>query len=111
MAQNKYRRKHNRHFGTSFFYDKFTLWHIKLHKEKQVYEKYLIGLIFSGISKKIHTSQVYYKFFYSVWKETTNKPSKVVTSETFFSSVYVIVITCFDKCFLFHMITGRNCFL
>ena len=54
--------------------------------------------------------QVYYKFFYNARKETNPKTSKVATAKTFFSSVYVIVATCFNKCFLFHEITGRHCF-
>ena len=37
-------------------------------------------------------------------------PSKEATANIFFFSVYVIVTTCFHKCFFFHMITGRYCF-
>ena len=31
--------------------------------------------------KKSHTDQVYYTFLYSVWKETTPKPSKAATTK------------------------------
>ena len=50
------------------------------------------------------------KVFRSVWDETTHKISKVATSKSFFSSVYVIGLTFFDD-FLFHVITERQCFL
>ena len=44
-------------------------------------------------------------------KIATPKPSKVATAKNFFSSVYVLVMTCFDKCFFFlHVITERHCF-
>ena len=46
-----------------------------------------------------HTDQVYYKFFYSVGEETTHKHLKVATAKSLFSNVYLIVTTCFDKCF------------
>ena len=45
-------------------------------------------------------------FFYSVSKETTHKTSKVAATKNFSSSVYVVDTTCFDECFLFHLITG-----
>ena len=55
--------------------------------------------IASRNSKTIHTAKVYYKFFYSAWKETTQIPSKLATAKNPFSSVYNIVTTCFDKWF------------
>ena len=36
----------------------------------------------------------------------THKPLKVAAAKTIFSSEYVIATTCFDQCFLFHVITG-----
>ena len=39
------------------------------------------------------------------------KPLKVVTAKKSFPSVYIIDTTCFDECFLFHLITGRHYFL
>ena len=59
-------------------------------------------------------TKVYYKYFYSVWIETTHKPSKIAATKNFFSSVYVIDFidkNCFDECFLFHLITGRHFFI
>ena len=63
------------------------------------YNQYSLGLAFSRNPRKSNTDQVYHKFFYSFWKETTPKPSKVATAKNFFSSLYVIVTTCFDKMF------------
>ena len=40
----------------------------------------------------------------------THKPTKVVTAKNLFSSGSVIVTTCFDEKFLFHVTTGRHCF-
>ena len=44
-------------------------------------------------------------------KKTTHKPSNVEASKNFFSSVYIIGTTCFDKGFLFRVISGRQYFL
>ena len=58
----------------------------------------------------MHSDQAYYKLRYSLWIRTTHKPSKVPIGKNFFPSAYVTVTACFDKCFLFHPITGRHCF-
>ena len=50
-------------------------------------------------------------FFNSVSKEMTPKPSNVGTVKKFLYSVYVIDTTNFNKCFLFHVVTRRHCFL
>ena len=55
----------------------------------------------------IHT-KLYYKCFYSVWKDTSHKPSKVVAVKAFLPSVYVIRTAFFDECCLFHVIIGRH---
>ena len=44
-------------------------------------------------------------------KERTHKPPKVGATKNFFPDVYVINITFFGEYFLFHVITGRHCFL
>ena len=61
-------------------------------------------LIFFRINLLFCTSNV----FYFVWKETSHKPLKVATAETFFPSVYTIGTACFHECFLFHVITERH---
>ena len=53
-------------------------------------------------------TNVYYKPFYSVWKETSHKPLKEAAAEKSFLSVYIIDKTCFDECFLVHVIQGSN---
>ena len=52
----------------------------------------------------------YHTFCYFVGKETTHKPLKVAAAKNFFFSGHVIAKTCFDECFLFHVITGRDNF-
>ena len=55
----------------------------------------------------IHT-KVYYKYFYSAWKETFHKPIKAAAPKTSFWSVDVNNTTCFNECFLFHVVSGRH---
>ena len=71
-----------------------------------------IYLVFSSRKRQIRLIQikVYYKRFYSVWKETSHKPLKVTTAKITFPNMYIIDRTCFDLRFLFHVITGRHYF-
>ena len=46
--------------------------------------------------------------FYPVLKWMTQKPSNVATARSVSTSMYVFSTTCFDKYFLFHVITGRH---
>ena len=62
------------------------------------------------MQRRLIQTKVHFTFCYSVRIETTHKPSKVVAAKIFFSSVYVIDATCFDKYFLFHVVTGRHYF-
>ena len=70
-------------------------------------------LVFSSRERQKRPIQikVYYKLFYSVWKETSHKPLKVTTAKNNFPSMYIIDKACFNLCFLFHVITGRHYFL
>ena len=61
--------------------------------------------------RRLIQTKVYYKLFYTIWKETSHKPLKVGAAKKSFPSVYIIDKTCFDECFLFHVITGRHYFL
>ena len=82
---------------------------IYIYKNKFTpHKEYLFGLIFSKNQKKIYTDYGYYKHWYSVGKEAFHNPLKLTTIKNFFYNVYVTVTTCFDKCFLFHVITGRH---
>ena len=50
--------------------------------------------------------------FFTLFKKNYLKTFKnIATSKHRFSSVNVIVTTCFDKCFLFYVITGKQWFL
>ena len=65
-------------------------------------------LVFSSRERqrKPIQTKVHCKLFYSAWKETSHKSLKVAAAKKFFPSVYIIDKTCFDKCFLFHVMTG-----
>ena len=43
-------------------------------------------------------------------KRNDSQTFKSSSCKKIFSSLYVIVTICLDKCFLFHVITGRRCF-
>ena len=62
------------------------------------------------IQKRLQQANVYHRFSYFVSKETTRKPLKVTAAKAVFPSVYGIATACFDKCFLFYVITERHCF-
>ena len=92
------------------------IWHIKLNvyirKSKLTSRKHcLLALLFSRNAKETHTDQIILQVLYSVWKETSYKPSKVVATKNFFPSVYVVSTACFEKGFLFLVITERHDFL
>ena len=116
-VRRKNRRKHNEHFELLFFMKIYTLVHETnyLNIEKQLYFSWVVFIwsyiLWRSKEDSHRLSTVYYKFCCSVWTETTQKTVEVTTAKNFFSSVYVTVTTCFDKCFWFHVITGRYCFL
>ena len=66
-----------------------------------------ISLVVSSLEMQIKLIQTkeHRKFFCSVSKITTHKPSKVATAKNISSIVHVIDTTCFDECFLFYLIT------
>ena len=61
-------------------------------------------------SKKDSYRSKYTTSFFTL-SEMTNKPSKVATAKSSFLEENVIEAIYFDKCFLFHVITVRHCFL
>lgn len=61
------------------------------------HEEYSFGLILSVAPSKSLTDEVYRMFFYCFWEETIGKSSRVATN--IFSSVCVIVTTCFYEIF------------
>ena len=90
------------HFGTSE--QMSTHKKLNLHPIKSIY------LVFSswGRQKRLIQTKVYYKFFYSVWKETSHKPLKTTVAKKSFPSMYIIDKISFDLCFLFHVIPGQH---
>ena len=115
VFRHKNRWKHNQRFKTAVFHNKFTLCcnkpNIFILKNKFFsHKQYLFRLLISRNAKRLEQTKVYGVFSYSVWKETTHIPLKVVAAKILFSSVYVIATACFDGCFLFYMITRWLCF-
>ena len=62
------------------------------------------------IQRRLIQTKANCKIFYSVWKETSHKPLKVAAAKKSFPSVCTVDTTCFDECFWFHVITGKNYF-
>ena len=62
------------------------------------------------MQRRLVQARVYYKSFYSISKEASHKPLKVATAKKSFPSVFVIDVTCFDECFLFHVMTENSIF-
>ena len=62
------------------------------------------------MQRRLIQTKAYYKLFCSVWKETSRKPLKVAAAKKSFPSVCTIYTTCFDECFVFHVICGRHYF-
>ena len=78
-------------FQTGIFLNEFSLWHIRLNiylwKTKfSSHKEYLIDLLFCRNATQTHADQ--------------SIPQK-------FLLVHIIDPTCFNECFLFHVITGR----
>ena len=93
------------HFGASEqmpIYGKLNLLPIKC-----------IYLVFSSRERqrKLMQNKVYYKLFYSVWKEVSHKPLKVAAVKKSSPSMYITGKNCSNLCFLFHVITRRRYFL
>ena len=64
---------------THFDVNEYTLWDIKLNIYMQKTKftprnQYFFGLLLSRNVKKPHTDQSILQVFYSVWKETNQKP-------------------------------------
>ena len=106
----KNRRKHNLHFKLLFFQ---VYLHFGTSNEISAYSKTCllhinsIHLVLSSLDLQRRVIKIKYTTsFFTLWKETTPKPSKVATAKDFSHSVHVIVTICFEKYFLFLVITG-----
>ena len=77
------------------------------------HKQYLFGLLFSCNAKKTHIDQGILQAFLLCLKRSVSQTFKVtVPKKFFFPSVYIIHTTCFDECFLFHVVAGsRHYFL
>ena len=84
------------------------MWKTKFSSHKE----YLFDLLFSRNAKKAHADHSILQTFFS-----SHKPLKVVAAKKVFlkresisQSISIVDLTCFDKCFLFRVITGRQFF-
>ena len=114
-VRHKNRRKHNQHFKPLFFqaYLHFgTSNLLSTYRKTSLIRIISIHLVLLSLEIQRRVIQTKYtpSFFPLFKKEATPKPSNVATAKNIFSSVYILVTTCFDKCFLFHVITGRRYF-
>ena len=93
--------KINLHFGKLDY-----IWKTNLLPINSIY------LLFPSqkMQKRLIKTKVYCKLFCSVWKGMSHKPLKVAAAKKSFPSVFIIDTTCYDECFLFHVITGRHHF-
>ena len=96
-----------------FFQNRFTLCHIRLKiyiwKTKFSFHKhYPFGILFSRNAKKTHADQSILPTFWPCLKVAALWSS---SCKNVLPSVYIMDATCFDECFLFHVITGRHSFL
>ena len=109
-------QKHNQHFKTAVFHNKFTLCQIKpnisiLKTKFTSLKQYLFRLLTSRNAKETQTDQSMPRIFLLCLKRNDpHKPLKVAAANILFSSVYVIGTTCFDECFSFYVITKRHYF-
>ena len=99
-----YFSKKKLHFGTSEQIS--TYGKINLLPIKSIY------LVFSSRERKrrLIQTKIYYKLFYCL-KRNISKSFKSDSCKKSFPSMYIIDKTCFDLCFLFHVIIGRHYFL
>ena len=100
--------------SNSIFQNKFTFWHIRLSiyiwKTKfSSHKKYFFGLLFLRNAKKTHTDQSILQSFLFCFSRSilqTFKSSRAAKKPD--PSVFIIDISCFDECFLFHVITVNS---
>ena len=116
LVCHKNRWKHKQHFKLLFF--KIILYfsisdYLSIYGKLNFLPINSIYLVFSSLEMQRRVIQIktHDKLFYSVWKESSHKPLKVAAAKNYFPGVYIIDITCFNKCFLFHVITWRQYFL
>ena len=66
-------------------------------------------MVLSSLEIQKRVIQTKYTTSFFTLSEKKGPPNfQVATAKNFFSSVYVIITTCFNKWFLLHVITGRH---
>ena len=71
-----------------------------------------IRLVFSfrKMQRRLVQTRVYDNLFYYISKEASHKTLNLATAKKSFPSVFIIDVTCFDECFLFHVMTENSIF-
>ena len=84
-----------------------------LHRKTSLFLRSSIHLVLPSlkIQRRIIETKYATSLFTLSEKIRLSNLQKQQLQKTFLSSVYVIVITCFNKSFSSHVITGRHCFL
>ena len=73
-------------------------------------KQFLCGLLFYRNARKTHTDQSILQFFLLSLKINNSQTLSVAVAQTF-SPVFMLLMTCFDECFLLYVITGTQYFL
>ena len=114
-VRHKSRREHNQHFKLLIFQ---AFLHFGTSHLLSTYRKTSLILIISfhlflssiEIQRTVIQTKYTTGFFPLSEKKRLLNLQKQQLQKNIFSSVHVMVTTCFDKCFLFHVITERHCF-
>ena len=92
-------------YKNCYFSCKFTLWHIKLYRKTSLLLITSFNLVFFSLKiQRRHIQSKYTTSFLFYLKKRVTNFQKWQLQKAF-------VATCFDKCFSFHVITGRHSFL
>ena len=78
--------------------------------KNEIYNQYFFWSSLLEKCKEDLQTKVYYKLFYSISGKTFHEFLKVIAAKKSLPSMFIIDMTCFDECFLFHVITGNNVF-
>ena len=74
------------------------------------YKQYLFGLLFCKNAKKVHTDQIILQVFLLCLKRSVLQTFESSSCNKHFAKCLCYFRACFDECFLFHVIIGRNIF-
>ena len=99
-------------FWTAVFSDKSTYWDFRLstYREINLLLVSSINLILSGNPKNTHRSKYTTSLLFNSLERNNSRTFKSSNCRNIFLQRVCYCAIWFDKCFLFHIITGRLCF-